>query len=65
MALAKELIEKQSGPFEPEAMSNRSAKAVRELVKQNRSTSAGYCLEPATGKAPTVVNIMARQLGAD
>jgi DNA end-binding protein Ku len=59
LALAEELIEKQSGTFEPETMPNLYAEAVRELVqtkvaRQRPST----VVELEAGKAPPVVNIM-------
>jgi DNA end-binding protein Ku len=59
IALANEFIEKHSGPFEPEAMPNRYAEAVRELVQakvaQQRPSTV---VELETGRAPPVVNIM-------
>jgi DNA end-binding protein Ku len=59
VALAKELIEKQSGPFEPETIPNRYAEAVRELVQARvAQRQPSIIVEPDTGKAPPVVNIM-------
>jgi DNA end-binding protein Ku len=59
VALAEELIEKQTGPFEPEMMPNRYAEAVRELVEAKvAQQQPDVVVEPEIGKAPPVVNIM-------
>jgi DNA end-binding protein Ku len=59
VALAKELIEKQSGPFEPQTMPNRYAEAVRELVEAKvAQRQPNIVLEAKLRKAPQVVNIM-------
>jgi DNA end-binding protein Ku len=57
--LAEELIEKQSGQFEPETMPNHYVEAVRELVKAKvAQRQPDIVVEAETAKAPPVVNIM-------
>jgi DNA end-binding protein Ku len=59
VALAEELIEKQSGTFEPETMPNRFAKALRELVEAKvAQRQPDIIVEAKLGKAPSIVNIM-------
>jgi DNA end-binding protein Ku len=57
--LAEELIEKASGPFEPESMPNEYAQAVHELVRAKIEQRAPH-IELAEEKAPKapVINIM-------
>ena len=60
IAMAAQLIERQSGKFEPKKMPNEYAKAVKELVRakvQHRAPEV--TIEAPSGEAPKVVNIMA------
>jgi len=59
-ALAVELIEKQSGRFEPQKMPDEFARAVHELVRAKVENRAPEIEVAAAGKeAPAVINIMA------
>ena len=60
VGMAAELIERQSGKFEPKKMPNEYAKAVKELVRakvQHRAPEVR--IEPETHETPKVINIMA------
>lgn len=60
VALAVELIEKQSGRFEPQKMPDEFARAVHELVRAKVEQRAPQIEVAAAGKeAPAVINIMA------
>ena len=57
--LAVDLIEQQSGKFEPQKMPNEYAHAVLELVQAKIEQRAPEIeIEPAKGERPKVVNIM-------
>jgi DNA end-binding protein Ku len=59
VALARELIEKQSGSFEPETMPNEYGERVRELAQAKLAQEQpSIVVEADTGMAPPVVNIM-------
>jgi DNA end-binding protein Ku len=59
VALAKELIERMSGRFEPEKMPDEYARAVHELVKAKVEHRAPeVSIEPQGKPAPAVINIM-------
>jgi non-homologous end joining protein Ku len=59
MALAKELIENQTGPFEPETMPNHYAERVHELVQEKiAQATPDVVVASDSGMAPPVVNIM-------
>jgi DNA end-binding protein Ku len=59
VALASELITRQSGRFEPEKMPDEYARAVRELVKAKVENRAPEVVIAPDGKpAPQVINIM-------
>ena len=60
VAMAAELIERQSGKLEPNKMPNEYAKTVKELVRakvEHRMPEIN--LADDSGKAPKVINIMA------
>ena len=60
VAMAAELIERQSGKFEPNKMPNEYAKAVKELVRAKIEHRAPeVSLADDGGKMPKVINIMA------
>jgi DNA end-binding protein Ku len=60
VALAVELIEKQSGPFKPETMPDEFAAAVREVVQAKVEQREPAVMVEEPGKpAPAVINIMA------
>jgi DNA end-binding protein Ku len=57
--LAVDLIKQQSGKFEPQKMPNDYARAVHEIVQAKVEQRAPeVAIEPETGEAPKVVNIM-------
>ena len=57
--LAVDLIEQQSGKFEPQKMSNEYAQAVHELVQAKLEQRAPeVAIAPESGEAPKVINIM-------
>jgi DNA end-binding protein Ku len=59
VALAKQLIERMSGRFEPETMPDEYARAVHELVKAKVEHRAPEVSIGPKGKpAPEVINIM-------
>jgi DNA end-binding protein Ku len=58
IALANELIEKHSGPFEPEKMPNHYADRVHKLVQSKiEGARPNIVVASEAGKAPPVVNI--------
>lgn len=59
VSLAVELIEKQSGRFEPEKMPDEFARAVHELVRAKVEKRAPEIEVTAAKEAPAVINIMA------
>jgi DNA end-binding protein Ku len=59
ITLARELIEKHSGPFEPETLPNHYTDAVRKLVQAKlKRQKPEVVVGAGSGKAPPVVNIM-------
>ena len=57
--LATDLIEQESGKFEPEKMPNEYARAVHELVQAKIEQRAPEVeIETAKGETPKVINIM-------
>ena len=57
--LAMDLIEQESGKFQPEKMPNEYARAVHELVQAKIEQRApGVEIETAKGETPKVINIM-------
>jgi DNA end-binding protein Ku len=57
--LAVDLIEQESGKFDPEKMPNEYARAVHELVQAKIEQRAPEVeTEPERGEAPKIVNIM-------
>ena len=57
--LAVDLIEQQSGKFEPQKMPNEYARAVHELVQAKIEQRAPEVeIETAKGETPKVINIM-------
>jgi phage terminase large subunit-like protein len=60
--LAVDLIEQQSGKFEPLKMPNEYAQAVHELVQAKVEQRAPeVAIAPESGETPKVINIMANQ----
>jgi DNA end-binding protein Ku len=59
IGLAKELIEAESGRFEPEKMPDRYAETLRELLHAKVEQRAPHIDVATEGKAPEVINIMA------
>ena len=60
MALAKELVEAESGKFEPEKIPDKYAETLRELLQAKVEQRAPQIEVATEGKAkPEVVNIMA------
>jgi DNA end-binding protein Ku len=58
--LAKELIESEIGPFEPEKIPDKYAETLRELLRAKVEQRAPHIEVATEGKAkPEVVNIMA------
>jgi DNA end-binding protein Ku len=58
LELAKELIETESGPFQPEKMPDKYAEALRELLQAKVEQRAPQIEVATEGKAPQVINIM-------
>ena len=57
--LAVDLLEQESGKFEPEKMPNEYARAVRELVQAKIEQRAPeVAIAPESGERPKVINIM-------
>jgi len=59
IGLAKELIEAESGPFEPKKISDKYAEALRELLRAKVEQRAPQIEVATEGKASEVINIMA------
>ena len=59
MGLAKELIEAESGSFEPEKLPDKYAETLRELLQAKVEQRAPQIEVATEGKAPEVINIMA------
>jgi DNA end-binding protein Ku len=60
VTMAAELIERQSGRFEPQKMPNEYARAVQELVRAKVEHRAPeVAIETSIGDTPKVINIMA------
>src|SRR4030095_9806386 len=60
VGLAKELIEAERGPFEPEKMADKYAETLRELLRAKVEQRAPQIEVATEGKAPKeVINIMA------
>jgi DNA end-binding protein Ku len=60
VALAAELIGRESGRFEPEKMSDEYADAIREMIQAKIEDRAPEVVVASKGKsAPAVINIMA------
>ena len=59
MGLAKELIEAESGRFEPEKLPDKYAETLRELLQAKVEERAPQIEVATEGKAPEVINIMA------
>jgi DNA end-binding protein Ku len=57
--LAKELVESESGPFEPEKIPDKYADTLRELLRAKVEQRAPQIEVATEGKAPEVINIMA------
>jgi DNA end-binding protein Ku len=58
VGLAKELIEAESGKFEPEKIPDKYAETLRELLQAKVEERAPQIEVPTEGKAPQVINIM-------
>ena len=59
MKLAVDLIEQQSGKFEPQSLPNEYARAVHDLVQAKVEQRAPeVAIAPESGETPKVVNIM-------
>ena len=59
MRLAKQLVEAESGPFEPEKLPDKYAETLRELLRAKVEQRAPQIEVATEGKAPQVINIMA------
>jgi DNA end-binding protein Ku len=59
MDLAKELIEAESGRFEPEKLPDKYAETLRKLLQAKVEQRAPQIEVATEGKAPQVINIMA------
>ena len=59
VGLAKELIESESGEFEPEKMPDKYAETLHELLQAKVEQRAPQIEVATEGKAPQVINIMA------
>jgi DNA end-binding protein Ku len=59
VGLAKELIEAESGRFEPEKLPDKYAETLRELLQAKVEERAPQIEVATEGKAPEVINIMA------
>ena len=58
VGLAKELIEAESGKFEPQKIPDRYAEALRELLQAKVEQRAPQIEVATEGRAPEVINIM-------
>src|SRR4026209_1646678 len=59
VGLAKELVEAESGKFEPEKIPDKYAETLRELLQAKVEQRAPQIEVATEGKAPEVINIMA------
>src|SRR5262249_22069365 len=59
LGLAKELIESESGPFEPEKIPDKYAETLRELLRAKVEQGAPHIEVSPERKPPEVINIMA------
>jgi DNA end-binding protein Ku len=59
VGLAKELIEAESGRFEPEKIPDKYAETLHELLRAKVEQRAPQIEVASEGKAPEVINIMA------
>jgi DNA end-binding protein Ku len=59
LELAKELIESESGPFQPEKIPDKYAETLSELLQAKVEQRAPHIEVAPEGKAPQVINIMA------
>ena len=59
VGLAKELVEAESGKFEPEKIPDQYAETLRELLQAKIEQRAPQIEVATEGKAPEVINIMA------
>ena len=59
VGLAKELIESETGRFEPEKMPDKYAETLHELLQAKVEQRAPQIEVATEGKAPEVINIMA------
>ena len=59
LGLAKELVEAESGKFEPEKIPDKYAETLRELLRAKVEQRAPQIEVATEGKAPEVINIMA------
>ena len=59
IGLATDLIEAESGRFEPEKLPDKYAEALRELLQAKVEERAPQIEVATEGKAPEVINIMA------
>jgi len=59
VGLAKELIESETGRFEPEKMPDKYAETLHELLRAKVEQRAPQIEVAGEGKAPEVINIMA------
>jgi DNA end-binding protein Ku len=58
LRLAKQLIESESGRFEPEKIPDKYAETLRELLRAKVEQRAPHIEVATEGKAPQVINIM-------
>jgi DNA end-binding protein Ku len=59
VGLAKELIEAESGRFQPEKIPDKYAETLRELLRAKVEQRAPQIEVATEGKAPEIMNIMA------
>jgi DNA end-binding protein Ku len=59
VGLAKELVEAESGKFEPQKIPDKYAETLRELLRAKVEQRAPQIEVASEGKAPQVINIMA------
>jgi DNA end-binding protein Ku len=59
LKLAKELIESESGPFQPDKIPDKYAETLRELLRAKVEQRAPHIEVAPEGRAPEVINIMA------
>ena len=59
MGLAKELVDAESGKFEPQKIPDKYAETLRELLRAKIEQRAPQIEVTTEGKAPEVINMMA------